>query len=301
MTARFVGLLLVAIAAQLPGANASAPVELSLESSRLEEQLLADAADGRWDEHSLFAAAAIAGGAETERELDNLERKFATLSVAVRTDLPPAQSPVDRGRGVIEFLHQRVFSGGYDLQATEPATVFATGRYNCVSATLFFNCLAREAGLHAHAVKLPQHTRSAIVDGELQIAIETTTEAWSSDSSRYDADSSTHAISDVALVAMVYYNRGVEALRRRRFEEAIRLNRLALALDPDNTDARGNLLAAINRRALELAAGHQFAPALELFDAGLAIAPDHAPLRKNRALVVQSQQAQDATGEAAFN
>ena len=30
---------------------------------------------------------------------------------------------------------------------------------------IFYNCLAREAGLTVHAIKLPQHTRSTIVDG----------------------------------------------------------------------------------------------------------------------------------------
>jgi hypothetical protein len=299
MTARLVGLLIVALMAQMlwPGAaaarrviaaerdpSASASLELESNWSLLEDGLLADAADGSWDEHSLFAAAAIAGGVHTDRELDRLATMFATLSMALCTDLPPDQSPSDRAKAVLDFLHRRVLTGGYDLQATEPATVFASGRYNCVSATLFFNCLAREAGLTVHAIKLPQHTRSTIVEGRRRVAVEPTSASWTGDD-----DSSALAICDVALVAMVYYNRGVEALRRRDHREAIRLNRLALALDPDNTDARGNLLAAINKRALDLAAQHEYASALVLFDAGLAIAPDHIPLRENRALVVRLQ------------
>jgi tetratricopeptide (TPR) repeat protein len=296
MTARIAGYLIAALVAMPPCTSAAAAVDLRLQCSALEERLLADAADGRWDEHSLFTAAAIAGGAQTDRELDELTSMFSTLSIALRTDLPPDQPPSDRAKSLLALLHRRVLVGGYDLQATEPATVFANGRYNCVSATLFFNSLAREAGLSVHAVRLPQHTRSAVVDGQTQIVVEPTCVGGIGDRASGDAESHAQPISDVALVAMVYYNRGVESLRRRNFEEAIRLNRLALTLEPDNADARGNLLAAINKQALELAAKRQFESALALFDAGLSIAPDHFPLRQNRALVVRSQHAQDTGG-----
>ena len=117
--------------------------------------------------------------------------------------------------------------------------------------------------------KLPHHTSSVLVDGARQIEIEPTCADWfetGEPSRRRSEDRETgtdpasielgeeraQIASDVALVAMVYYNRGVEALKGRRFEEAIRLNRLALVLDADNETAVGNLLAATNKQALEL-------------------------------------------------
>jgi hypothetical protein len=81
---------------------------------------------------------------------------------------------------------------------------------------------------------------------------------------------------------MIYYNRGVEAVRRDDYERAILLNRLALTLDSQNANARGNLLAAINKQALKLTARQQFAAALALVDEGLAIEPEHGPLQQNR-------------------
>jgi tetratricopeptide (TPR) repeat protein len=199
---------------------------------------------------------------------------------------------------VLEYLHCRVFCGGYDLQATAPAAVFATGRYNCVSATIFYNCLAREAGLAVETVRLPQHTRTALVDGEKRLSVEPTCATWfhggqssadgedSLDTDLGDKDPTPQRpISDVALVSMIYYNRGVEALRQHEFQQAIRFNRLALILDPGSFEARGNLLAAINKQALVWAARGQYDDAAELIDAGLTIAPDHRPLVENRALI----------------
>jgi tetratricopeptide (TPR) repeat protein len=93
----------------------------------------------------------------------------------------------------------------------------------------------------------------------------------------------------VALVAMIYYNRGVEALKYRDLEQAIRLNRLALALDRDNVSAQGNLLSAINKQALQLVEQKDFAAAIALVEHGLKIDPSHSPLRQNLAFIKRSQ------------
>jgi hypothetical protein len=278
-------------------------LEFGLSLSTLETGLLNDARDGHWDEHTLIAAALIASGVSSDAQLRGSCDLFAVIAAELKAELKNEAhlSPTWRQNAekTLNFLHRRLLRGGYDLYATELPDVLATGRFNCVSATVLFNSLAAEAGLHVGALRLPNHTCTELLDDERRIRIEATCTDWSAASARSRdlADSTGETpfaaspqaqseppkgISDVALVAMIYYNRGVEAVKRSDFAQAILLNRLALALDAQNASARGNLLAAINKQALKLAARRQFAAALSLVDEGLQIEPSYEPLRQNR-------------------
>jgi hypothetical protein len=284
------------------GSDASVRLAPNLETSPLETELLRDARDGRWDEHTLFAAALVASGVANEAELRGTCELFAVIAAELKSSPGAAANDEQRAEKTLSFLHSRLLSGGYDLYATQLPCVLATGRYNCVSATILFNCLAKEAGLDVRALRLPNHTCTELLDGVRRIRVEATCAEWfaARDRLRAVADSigeapfaasqqgqsePHEAISEVALVAMIYYNRGVEALKRMDFEQAILLNRLALLLDAHNSSAHGNLLAAINKQALKLSARRQFAAALALIDEGLGIDPDHEPLRQNRGYI----------------
>ncbi len=289
-----------------PAASTKAdPFNGEWSASPLEARLLIDAADGHWDENSLFIAAQIAGGVATDAELLAASLDYSALLHDLRSNVSPSLSGEDRAAAVLAFLHRRLLSGGYDLNATTLPQAFASGRFNCVSATVLFNCLAAEAGLTVAPLRLPQHTCSLLLDGDRRIRVEATCPDWfearhrpvtlregdeqftgSADGPRDEGT----PISDVALVAMIYYNRGVEALRRNQLEEAIRLNRLALALDAENTAAQGNMLSAINKLALELTAQKHFAAAIALVEHGLSIDPGHSPLRQNREFIEHSRQ-----------
>ena len=267
-----------------------------LAGSPLEARLLADAADGRWDDHTLFTAAQIASGVTAEAELLAARLDFARLVRDLQAKLSSSNSAEDRAAEVLAFLHQELLWGGYDLDATALPQACASGRFNCVSATVLFNCLAAEVELPVGVLRLPQHTCSALLDDQRCMRIEATSPDWFAMRQRLsgirspggsaglnlDGVEKVELISDVALVGMIYYNRGVEAVRHKDFDRAIALNRLALALDGANADARANLLAAINKQALELAAREQFAAAALLIEQGLEIDPDHAPLRQNQ-------------------
>jgi len=293
-----------------PQFSGLAQLELGSSLSTLETRLLNDARDGHWDEHTLFAAALIASGVSSDAQLRGTCDLFAVFAAELKAELkneahlsPTWQQNAER---TLAFLHRRLLRGGYDLYATELPEVLTTGRFNCVSATVLFNSLAAEAGLHVGALRLPNHTCTELLDDERRIRIEATCTDWSAASARSrDLADSTgetpfaaspqaqseppEAISDVALVAMIYYNRGVEALKRSDFAQAILLNRLALALDAQNSSARGNLLAAINKQALKLTAQRQIAAALSLVDEGLRIEPSHEPLRQNRHYIIRLQ------------
>jgi hypothetical protein len=284
------------------GTVAIAQFEPCLSLSVLETRLLRDASDKNWDEHSLFAAALIASGVANEVELRGTCDLFAVVGAELNSKLAPTATAEQRAEKTLAFLHRRLLTNGYDLYATQLPRVLATGRYNCVSATVLFNCLAADAGLNVGALRLPNHTCTELLDGEQRIRIEATCASWFTDRDRphtIDAvigetpfvanlpppSELQEAISDVALVAMIYYNRGVEALARKDYVQAISLNRRALCLDPHNTQARSNLLSAINKQALALAARNEFAAAMSVIDDGLEIDPAHQALRHNQALI----------------
>ncbi len=90
-------------------------------------------------------------------------------------------------------------------------------------------------------------------------------------------------LSDVELVATIYYNRGVDLLADRRFAEAVAANAKAVRLDPHNTTAKGNYLATINNWGIELATAGQYAKASELFRLGMSTEPGFAAFRDNYA------------------
>ena len=52
-------------------------------------------------------------------------------------------------------MHRRVLRGGYQLDGTDLTVVLTQGQFNCVNASVLFNCLAAEFGLVARAWKFP--------------------------------------------------------------------------------------------------------------------------------------------------
>ncbi len=102
-------------------------------------------------------------------------------------------------------------------------------------------------------------------------------------------------VSPLGLVAMIYYNRGIDAFYDHRYADALAANRRALLLDPDNHTARGNLLAAVNNWRWRLSDAGRFAEAESLLSAGLHYDPTHAPFMHNTAHVQQIWSQSQAT------
>ncbi len=266
--------------------------------SPYEARLFADAVDGHWNEHSLFDAGLVASGVRQPVDFHSAAKKYADWREWLLKSLPREQSSVARAESILHFLHSRILLGEYDLHATEIDRAIATGRYNCVSVTLLYNCLARECGFRTSAIELPHHTYSILEkDGE-RIEVEATCVDWFSSTrhqARQHAMSLVHAsidhrgagrqVGEVAIVAMIYYNRGVDALHAKRYDDAVRLNLAALRLDDQHAGARDNLRTAINNHSLALCEVGQFEPAIRQLQVGLQLSPEHAPLRSNMVYV----------------
>lgn len=266
-------------------------------SSR-ERLLLDDAADGSWNEHTLFEAALVASSVVDAATLDEHRHLLTGFAAELRATRIQEIDERQRAEQVLRFLHRRVLTASYQLNATELTRVLRTGEFNCVSATLLYICLAREAGLAVSAIEFPNHTRGHLHTAAGLVEVETT----SADGFKLDNRPSTatagqdeqdeqrteqdrRAVNDVELIAMIYYNRGVDALRDHRYREAVTLNTIALTLDPAKAAAEGNLLAALNNLAVELCNSRDFEQAQAVIDRGLAIDPEHRPFHENRVFV----------------
>lgn len=275
----------------------------------LEAALFADAADGRWDQHTLLRAALVASGVTDSRSLEGYEARFNDLASELRRTCSAATSPRQLAEAVFDFAHARILRGGYRLESSGLPAALDEGRYNCVSASVLYNCLAEAVGLEARGLEVPGHAMSRIVLPDGVIDVETTCPAWfrlMNDPERQAqavaatlgpaAEASTPAerreVSAVEFVATIYYNRGVDFLGERRFAEAVAANAKALRLDPASVTARGNLLATVNNWAIAMAAEGRHEEAAALLRRGLTIAPDYKTFHTNYAHVHHQWMAQ---------
>ena len=142
-----------------------------------EERLLADVAEGRFQETSLFAAALLASG---EREPAGL-KPIATSGPHYLGNACVRHGPSrarQQAQAVLAFLHGRVLRGGYDLASTDLRQALDHGRFNCVGASLLFHCLAAEFALPVGEVAIPGHVKSRVRLAAGSFDVETTCPRW---------------------------------------------------------------------------------------------------------------------------
>jgi len=285
--------------------------------SRWERGLFADATDGRWDEHSLLGAALIASGTLDADALRRYEARFDEIVAELEEPGPLAGSPRGRAQALFERMHGRILTGGYQIDATDLTLALDRGRFNCVSASVLFNCLAKRFGLSARGLEIPGHAMSRLVLLDGPIDVETTCPDWfrlmddpkkqaelleKTIGTRLAAQSASaerREVSDVELVATIYYNRGVDLLAQKHFAEAAAANAKALRLDPSSTTARGNLLATINNWAVDAGSAGRYAEAVELLRRGIALDRGYETFQVNY-VHVHSQWIEELCGEDRF-
>jgi len=288
---------------------------LSPRLSELEQRLFDQIHDGSFGEFSLLEAGLIAGGVDRQDELRRCCTRFDEMVESLRRSGKVRGTPRERAEAVFAFLHQSILSGGYHLQSSDLREVFDRGRFNCVTASLLFNCLAQRFDLKAVGLEVPGHAMSRLELPDETLDIETTCPRWFALHERpaaaaspplgartptgretiVQAESAVRAaarsaeirlqplrqVSEVELVATIYYNRGVDLLAKKRFADAAAANAKAVRLDPDNATAKGNLFATINNWAIELGTSGNYEKAAELLRLGLAADPSYEAFRSN--------------------
>lgn len=288
-------LLLLAVPARSGADELALPPGVTLSDSTVESRLLAEARAGQTAGRWLFEAALAAGGTLDEPALachrNAWQGWLATLRQATA-----ACGPREQAEAIFEYLHRHVLRGGYRSDCTDLAHTLAGDGYNCVGATLLFHSLADALGLSVGAVETPEHVYSVVKTPSGPLDIEMTCRRWFEvidDRAKRRAlveetlgkkspdSTSGRPLSAAGLVALIYYNAGVDALVDERFSDAAQYNLKALRLDPANRLARGNLLATLNNWALARAGRRDYAGAIELLGHGRRIDSDHEPFRAN--------------------
>jgi tetratricopeptide (TPR) repeat protein len=265
--------------------------------SVLEQQLFTDAADGRLDDFSLLDAALIASGVDDTAALRHYRERIAAWAEELRQNNRMDGSHRRQVEVIFEFLHRNILYGKYNIECTDLRQALDEGRFNCVSATVLFNCLAGEFGYSCCALETPGHALSRVYLPDGPLDVETTCPRWfhlqhdpvkqvealekTIGRKSMNDKSMLREISPIQLTAMIYYNRGVDFLAEKRFAEATAANSKALRLDPLNGTARGNFLATINNWAIDLDNANHFDEAVALLRQGLVFDPHYEAFALN--------------------
>jgi tetratricopeptide (TPR) repeat protein len=263
----------------------------------LEKRLFSDAADDRLDDFSLLQGALIASGLHRAESMRRYEVRVTELAAELGGTAALAGDPVRKARAVLEFMHRRLLRGGYGIDCTDLRLALDRGRFNCVSASVLYNCLAGHVGLEVCGLETPGHARIRLILPEGSIDVETTCPSWfqlmnhpekqaelvektigvrpATDRSQF------REVSPVQMIAMIYYNRGVDLLADGRFSAAAAANAKALWLDPSSKTARGNLLATLNNWAIALSDSGHHAEAVDLLGRALSFDPSYETFAPN--------------------
>ncbi|HEY5311408.1 MAG TPA: hypothetical protein VIK18_02775 [Pirellulales bacterium] len=189
--------------------------------------------------------------------------------------------PPARAAAALKLLHQRVLKH-YDAGASSLAGALSEGRYNCLGSVILFVALAERLGMPCRAVERPGHVLVRLNLERGWIDIETTSaRGVGLPQTPGAAPAAERELSNRALLALLYFNRGCDLLERRAFRAALAANLAALELDPANARARNNLLAAWNNWALALARQGELRAAGALLSRGLELAPGYPLFAEN--------------------
>lgn len=301
-----------------PGQAASATLDASASAAAAEDALLVDAADGRLDQSPLLEAALVAGGVAEPRQLETYRGRFEHWVAELRVSGRVVGTERDKARAVHEYLHSRALVGGFRETSTTLDEAFEHGRFNCISSTILFRCLAERFGLTTYGVETPGHAYALVQTPTERIIVQTTCRNWFAAAGDVDVERSLlrqtigaaaaatsesgpapRRLTDVGLLAVVYYNRGVDLLEAGRHDAAVAANQAALRLDAANGAARANLLAAVNNWSLELSRGGNYPQALRLLETGLQYAPDYGLFHENLVALHQQRLARATSAEEA--
>ncbi len=192
----------------------------------------------------------------------------------VRQVVPPALEPAAQVRRLLQALEDPNKLGlRYEIGYTGTAReVFESRKFNCLSFTHAFVAMAREIGAVVYYLQVPNIERYS-KEGDLIFVNRHMTAGFDVGAERMILEFNTGAtanyrsafrVSDIQALAMFYSNRGAEFLALGRGEEAIEWMDLAIAIDPQMTDAWVNLGVARRRTGDMSGAEEAYKKAMDL-------------------------------------
>jgi len=99
--------------------------------------------------------------------------QYRQLVEEVRTNTYQRMTRAERGEAVLRLMYRDVLKK-YVLTESSITALFQKGQYNCVSATLLYVALAKEAGLETVIYKTTDHSFCAVKTEDRLIEVETT-------------------------------------------------------------------------------------------------------------------------------
>ncbi|MBI2823569.1 MAG: hypothetical protein HYX69_02630 [Planctomycetia bacterium] len=267
-----------------------------------EQSLFEDAKDGKFDQFSFAEAALLASGVKEKEKREQYLKAIDRFEATAKQAIGAAKDSFEQGEKLLVWLHAGPMKAGYERNQTDLSVIVDTNKFNCVSSATLYNVLARRLGLDARAIEVPDHAFSILYDGTRHADVETTTrqgfnpardpEARASFEAqtgfRYIPDShrdQRREIGEPGLVAVIYYNHGVDLTNQKRYHEALVTYFRALSLDAEFASAVKNSLAVLANWSKQLADEGQFEQAIAVLATGLDLAPADGTLLHNRRVV----------------
>jgi tetratricopeptide (TPR) repeat protein len=272
---------------------------LELQISSDEKALFADVQAGKFRTLSMQEAAILASGVTDSAQRKRYLATFDRLLADARKATAKAKTPAEKGQLLLAWMHAGPLAKGYCARQTTLSEILDGGNFNCVSSAVLYNALALGLGLDARAVEVPDHAFSVVYSGSRAMDVETTTKLGFSPARdreaarqlekltgfRYIPDShrdERREIREAGLVAIIYYNRGVSAMKEKRYHEALLHYFRAMSLDREFASAVKNALAVLGNWSVELARAGKFKDGLAVLAVGLELAPRDAAMLHNR-------------------
>jgi tetratricopeptide (TPR) repeat protein len=192
----------------------------------------------------------------------------------------------ERVTALQQALHERILTGKYDTAASDLRVALSRGDFNCLSAAALLLDLSRQAEVELEIWWRPGHVWLQTPGGERLEAANPSLDLRASEPPSLARRVGVgRRITPDELLGKFYYNRGVQLLASGEYATGLALMRTALEYDPQDTDARENLLAGINNWAAEHLRAGRSREAARLIRQGLAIDPAYGPLVSNRRLL----------------
>ncbi len=267
-----------------------------------EAALFEDAKDGQLDQWSFAEAALLASGVPDTAKRKNYLEKLATLESQARQKISGAKTSFEKGEKLLQWLHTHPLRGGYNARQTNLSTLLDTGTFNCVSSATFYIVIGRRLGLDLRAIEVPDHAFSIVYEGTRHADVETTTAAGFNPARNRTAIEAfekktgfryiperhrdkRREVGAAGLVAVTYYNHGVELAKEGKFYEALLAYFRALSLDTESASAVKNVLTVLANWSCKLADEGRLENALAVISVGLELAPEDRTLAHNRKVI----------------
>lgn len=278
--------------------NSLEQIDLAFDIHPDEIALLEDAQDGSLDSWSFAEASLISSGVVDANQRAKLLEQLDELTEQARTAVAAETGAFDKGRVLLEWLHERSMNEGYVEAQTDMSEVLNKQHYNCVSSATLYNIVGKRLGLDARGIEVPDHAFTILYDGTNHVDVETTT-PHGFDPARDRAAMNAFArttgytyindkdrakrreINDAGMVALTYYNHGVKATEEDDFAAALLYYFRALSLDPKNKSAIKNTLVVLSRWSHQEIDNENYGAAVNILNAALQFAPGDNTSRHN--------------------